>query len=47
MSAFYAEDLAYIHHTGFGAFAREAAPGLLAMLRRSDVTRGRPPPSRP
>lgn len=40
MSAFYADDLAYIHHTGFGAFAREAAPGLLEMLRRSGVNQG-------
>ena len=40
MTPFYAEDLAHIHHTGFGAFAREAAPGLLAMLRRSGVTQG-------
>lgn len=28
----YGPDLSYIHHTGFGAFADEAAPGLLAIL---------------
>lgn len=26
----YGPDLSYIHHTGFGAFADEAASGLLA-----------------
>ena len=28
----YAKDLAYIHHVGFGDFARDAAPGLLRLL---------------
>lgn len=40
MDAFYAEDLATIHHTAFGAFARDAAPGLLALLCRAGVTGG-------
>ncbi len=36
----YREDLAYIHDVGFGASAREAAPGLLAILRRHGFFRG-------
>jgi SAM-dependent methyltransferase len=36
----YGADLAYIHDSGFGAFARGAAPGLLAILRQRDATRG-------
>lgn len=36
----YAQDLAYIHDVGFGDFAREAAPGLLEILRRHGVTLG-------
>jgi SAM-dependent methyltransferase len=31
----YAEDLAYVHDAGFGGFARAAAPGLIAILRKS------------
>jgi SAM-dependent methyltransferase len=31
----YQPDLAYIHDAGFGDFARKAAPGLLALLRRA------------
>src|SRR5207249_3837277 len=31
----YGSDLAYIHDTGFGAFARRAAPHLLTLLRRT------------
>jgi SAM-dependent methyltransferase len=30
----YGEDLAYIHDVGFGHFAKNAAPGLLQVLRR-------------
>jgi SAM-dependent methyltransferase len=37
---FYAPDLAYIHHTGFGDFARAAAPGVLQLLRRHGITSG-------
>jgi SAM-dependent methyltransferase len=36
----YAEDLAYIQHTGYGGFARRAAPGLLALLRGAGIRRG-------
>lgn len=37
----YRRDLARIHHEGFGDFSREAAPALLALLRRAGWTRGR------
>lgn len=36
----YSRDLAYIHHIGFGAFAREAAPALLAWLRKAGLGGG-------
>lgn len=36
----YAEDLAYIHDTGHTEYARQAAPGLLALLRRHGVREG-------
>jgi SAM-dependent methyltransferase len=36
----YRSDLAYIHDVGFGDFARKAAPGLLAILRRADIRSG-------
>jgi len=36
----YQTDLAYIHDAGFGDYARNAAPGLLAILRRAGVRRG-------
>jgi SAM-dependent methyltransferase len=36
----YATDLAYIHDAGFGDFARKAAPGLLALLRRQGILAG-------
>ena len=36
----YREDLAYIHDSGFTDFARDAAPGLLAILRHNGVTGG-------
>ncbi len=39
-SAAYAQDLAYIHDAGFGDFARNAAPGLLRILRTNGVRRG-------
>ena len=32
-ASFYSTDLAYVHHVGFGDFASQAAPGLLAELR--------------
>jgi len=39
MSA-YGRDLAWIHDTGFTTFAREAAPGLLRLLRQNGVSKG-------
>lgn|SRR5262245_61008830 len=36
----YARDLAYIHHAGFGDFARRAAPGVLRLLRQRGIGRG-------
>jgi SAM-dependent methyltransferase len=36
----YQEDLAYIHDVGFGAFARDAAPGVLHLLRQGGITQG-------
>lgn len=36
----YREDLAWIHHVGFGEFAESAAPGLLEILWRAGVTTG-------
>lgn len=37
----YRDDLARIHHEGFGDLAREAASALLAWLRRAGWRRGR------
>jgi SAM-dependent methyltransferase len=36
----YSEDLAYIHDSGYGDFARGAAPGLLRALRTRGITSG-------
>ena len=36
----YQNDLAYIHDTGFGGFARGSAPGLLSLFRQSGITEG-------
>lgn len=36
----YAEDLAYIHDTGFGNFAVEAAPALLRIFRKHGIAGG-------
>jgi SAM-dependent methyltransferase len=33
----YGNDLAYIHHTAYGGFARDAAPGILKMLHRLEI----------
>ncbi|MCP4327610.1 MAG: class I SAM-dependent methyltransferase [Alphaproteobacteria bacterium] len=41
MTAFYAEDLAYIHDVGYGDFADRAAPGLLRALRDAGIAAGR------
>ncbi|HEX2189164.1 MAG TPA: methyltransferase domain-containing protein [Longimicrobiaceae bacterium] len=40
METFYGEDLAHVHHAGFGGFATGAAPGLLAMLRSAGIPGG-------
>ena len=37
MPADYLEDLAYVHHTGFGGLASGAAPGLLGLLREAGI----------
>lgn len=39
-SAFYGHDLAHVHDTGFGDFARTAAPGLLRRLRATGIRQG-------
>ena len=36
----YATDLAYIHHAGFGDFARRAAPELIRILRAHGIRNG-------
>jgi SAM-dependent methyltransferase len=38
--ALYGADLSYIHAQGFGWYALQSAPGLLALLRRNGVTQG-------
>ncbi|MFY9574661.1 MAG: class I SAM-dependent methyltransferase, partial [Blastocatellia bacterium] len=40
MKGSYKDDLAYIHDTGFGDFARTAAPGLLEILRTNRIVTG-------
>ena len=37
----YGRDLAVIHDAGFGDFARSAAPGLISLLHRAGIRRGR------
>jgi SAM-dependent methyltransferase len=39
--AMYGEGLSFVHEAGFGDFARGAAPGLIATLRRAGIRRGR------
>ncbi|NNE08660.1 MAG: class I SAM-dependent methyltransferase [Gemmatimonadetes bacterium] len=41
MKLAYGEDLAWVHHDGFGAFARRSAPGLLALFRDAGIESGR------
>jgi SAM-dependent methyltransferase len=41
MTAAYDVDLAYVHDVGFGAFARDSAPGLLDVMRQHGVRDGR------
>lgn len=36
----YREDLAYVHHVGFGDFSHAAAAGLLRVLRRAGIRHG-------
>jgi SAM-dependent methyltransferase len=36
----YGDDLAYIHNSGFGDFARNAAPGILDILRSAGISSG-------
>jgi SAM-dependent methyltransferase len=36
----YKNDLAYIHDTGFGGFAKNSAPGLLGLLHKSGINDG-------
>jgi SAM-dependent methyltransferase len=36
----YDTDLAYTHDVGFGAFAEQSAPGLLALLRQHGIEKG-------
>ena len=36
----YAEDLAYIHHTGFGEFAESASIGIIETLSRPGIRKG-------
>jgi SAM-dependent methyltransferase len=36
----YDDDLAYIHDTGFGGFARGSSPGLLTLFRQHGITEG-------
>ena len=40
MRGFYDEDLAYVHHVGFGDFARQAGDQLLQVLRNHQITEG-------
>ena len=40
MSKTYSRDLAYIHNTGFGAFAERSAPGVLRILRNAGICSG-------
>lgn len=39
-SSSYATDLAYIHDAGFSEFARQSAPGLIALLHRHRIREG-------
>jgi SAM-dependent methyltransferase len=40
MKVGYGRDLAYVHDAGFGHFSRDAAPGLLDILRRQGIQGG-------
>ncbi|HBB31785.1 MAG TPA: class I SAM-dependent methyltransferase, partial [Cyanobacteria bacterium UBA8803] len=40
MTEWYNEDLAYIHDVGFRNYALNSAPGILAILKQSNITTG-------
>lgn len=40
MGTWYREDLAYVHDVGHGDFAWQAAPGILALLLRNNISAG-------
>jgi len=40
MGNFYQEDLAYVHHTGFGDFAEQAGTEILALLQERQIREG-------
>ncbi|MCG8355276.1 MAG: class I SAM-dependent methyltransferase, partial [Kiloniellales bacterium] len=40
MTSTYQEDLAYIHHVGFGDLVQGATPGLLHKLREAGIDHG-------
>jgi len=40
-TAFYGDDLAYVHHAGFSGFSRAAAPAILHLLHAAGVHTGR------
>lgn len=40
-AALYQQDLAHVHHAGFGEFARATVPGVLALLARHHLHGGR------
>jgi SAM-dependent methyltransferase len=40
MAQAYNEDLAYVHDVGFGTFAEQSTPGLLAILCKKNITEG-------
>lgn len=40
MSEWYREDLAYIHHVGFGEYASQAAPGILETFKQHEISTG-------
>ncbi len=40
MKPIYAADLAYVHHIAFSGFVRDAAPGLLQILRQNGIHAG-------
>src|SRR5215469_8343481 len=37
---YYQDDLAWVHHVGYGQLAERAAPGILALIERAGLARG-------